>query len=244
MSSIIPTDIGAVSNYFPVEFAWSIASGAIAGMPTFIGREQDAGFYDYAQAFDRIAFRLLKEIRSKRMLKVMRVNDIISASGNDLVDIAETMGLSYFEGYIYNAYKRRALSWAQNPSGGTPTTIKRSLFYYIGEEAFPDGYNPDTGDKIIIEDVYLPSGTAVWGTTAGSTPDEGEWSDFVWGDSANITDENFIISVKFINSGSSTDRGTYQYWNEDANRTSLQKIIDQVKAAGLINTLIIIDDTP
>jgi len=212
-------------------------------MSEFIDREQDGGFYDYAQAFDRIAFRLLKEIRNDRVMKVIRVDDLLSASGQDLLYLAETLGIEFFENYIYNAFKQRALIWAQNVAGGIPNTIKRSLFYYIGEDAFPDGYDPDTGDRIIIDDISIPAGTAVWGTTAGSTGGEGIWGGFNWGDEDAITDENFKVTVYFNLSGASTDRSTYQYWNLDANRISLHKIIDQVKAAGMINTLIIMSGT-
>jgi len=241
--SFIPKDIDGVSNNFTTEFAWCIASGAISQMPEWFDREQDGGFYDYGQAFDRIAFRLLKEIRNDRMLKVIRVNDLMSASGQDLLNIASTLGLEFFENYIYDAYKQRALVWAQNVAGGIPKTIKRSLFYYIGSDAFPVSYNPDTGDRIIIEDIYIPSGTAVWGTTAGDTPGDANWGDFNWGDEEALTDENFKVSIYFNNSGSSTDRSTYQYWNLDVNRASLQKIIDQVKAAGMINTLVVLSGT-
>lgn len=237
--SFIPNDIGAVSNYFAEEFAWSIASGAIASMPDFFDREQEGGFYDYAQAFDRVAFRLLKEIRNQRIMKVIRVNDLISASGQDLLYIAETLGLEFFENYIYDAFKQRALIWAQNVAGGIPNTIKRSLFYYIGEDAFPVSYDPDTGDRILIEDVFIPSGTALWGTIAGDS----EWGSFNWGDQSVLTDENFRVTIYFNNSGASTDRSTFQYWNLDANRASLQKIIDQVKAAGMINTLYVVSGT-
>ncbi len=241
--SFVPDDIGSMSNYFAEEFAWSIASGAISQMPTFIGREQDAGFYDYAQVFDRIGFRILKEIRNQRLLKVIRVDDLLSASGDDLVNLATTIGLEFFENYIYDAFKQRTLTWAKNPSGGTPITIKRSLFFYMGSGAFPVNYNPDTGDKILIEDPQIPVGTAVWGTTAGMTPGEADWGDFNWGDETQLVDTNFIIKVLCVNSGTTTDRSTYQYWREDANRVSLQKIVDQVKAAGLINTLVIVDST-
>jgi len=239
--SVVPEDIGAVSNYFAEEFAWAIASGAISQMPSFIGREQDAGFYDFAQAFDRISFRLLKEVRNKRMLKVIRVDDLLSNSGQDLLDLAETLGLEFLENYIYDAYKQRALIWAQNVSGGIPNTIKRSLYYYIGEDAFPVDYDPDTGDRIIIEDIDLASGTAVWGTSAGGTDGEGIWGGFNWGDADAITDENFVVKIYFNLSGASTDRSTFQYWNLDTNRSSIQKIIDQVKAAGMINVLEVID---
>lgn len=241
--SFVPEDIGVVDNYFANEFAWAIASGAIAQMPTFIGREQDGGFYDYGQAFDRISFRLLKEVRNKRLLKVIRVDDLLSASGDDLLNTVQMLGLEFFENYIYDGFKQRSLAWAKNVSGGVPLTIKRSLFYYIGSDAFPSEYDPDTGDKIIIEDIFLASGTAVWGTSAGSTDGEADWGAFSWGTSEDISDENFKVSIYFNKSGSSDDRSTYQYWNLDANRVSLQKIIDQVKAAGLINTLFIIDDT-
>ncbi len=208
-------------------------------MPAFIGREQDGGFYDYAQAFDRVTFRLLKEIRNKRILKVIRVDDLLSASGQDLLNIAETLGLEFFENYIYDAFKQRALVWAQNVAGGIPKTIKRSLFFYIGSGAFPADYDPDTGDRIIIDDIDLASGTAVWGTTAGGTDGDENWGEFNWGDQDQITEENFKVTVIFNLSGVSTDRVNYQYWNLDANRVSLQLIIDQVKAAGLINTLIV-----
>jgi len=239
--SFIPDDIDAMSNNFSTEFAWSIASGAIAGMPLFIDREQDGGFYDYAQAFDRVTFRLLKEVRNERIMKVIRVDDLLSASGEDLLYLTEKLGIEFFENYIYDAFKQRALVWAQNVAGGIPSTIKRSLFYYIGEQSFPDGYNPDTGDRIIIEDIFIPSGTAVWGTTAGGTSGEEVWGSFNWGDEEAITDENFKVTIYFNISGSSTDRSTHQYWNLDANRASLQKIIDQVKAAGMINTLSILE---
>lgn len=237
--SFIPDDIDGVSNNFAVEFAWSIASGAIANMPEFFDREQDGGFYDYGQAFDRVAFRLLKEIRNNRITKVIRVNDLISASGQDLLYLVETLGLEFFENYIYDAFKQRALVWAQNVAGGIPRTIKRSLFYYIGEQAFPSEYDPDTGDRIIIEDIFIPSGTALWGTIAGDS----EWGNFNWGDQSVLTDENFKITIYFNNSGSATDRSTYQYWNLDTNRASLQKIINQVKAAGMINTLQVVSGT-
>lgn len=241
--SFVPNDIGAVSNYFAEEFAWSIASGAISNMAEFIDREQDGGFYDYGQAFDRVTFRLLKEIRNNRLMKVIRVDDLLSASGQDLLYIADTLGIEYFENYIYDAFKQRALIWAQNVAGGIPRTIKRSLFYYIGADAFPVDYNPDTGDRIIIDDIFIPSGTAVWGTSAGFTPGEANWGEFNWGDIEALTDENFKITIYFNLSGTSTDRSTYQYWNLDVNRASLQKIVDQVKTAGMINTLIIMSGT-
>jgi len=206
-------------------------------MPEFIGREQDAGFYDYAQAFDRVAFRLLKEIRNERILKVIRVSDLISASGEDLTNISQVLGLEFFENYIYDAYKLRALSWAQNVAGGIPNTIKRSIYFYVGSGAFPEGYDPDTGDRIVISDVNIPIGTAVWGVSGGDS----EWGNFNWGDQNVLTDEDFIVDVYFNLSGASTDRTTFQYWNLDANRVSLQKIIGQVKAAGLINILNVID---
>ncbi len=236
--SFVPNDIGAVSNYFQEEFFWSVTSGSVSQLPEFIGREQDAGVYDYFQAFDRIAFRLLKEIRNERLLKAIRVGDLESASGEDLVNLSKTIGLNLIENYIYDAFKQRTLTWARNPEGGTAKTIKRSLFFYIGADAFPVDYDPDTGDRIVIEDIISSaSGTAVWGTTAGSTPGDEDWGAFNWGDENQITDENFQVTVFFNLSGSITDRSTFHYWSLDANRATLQSIIDEVKAAGLINVL-------
>jgi len=238
LPEFIPVEQGAESIDFNVEFYYSVTSGSLSQFTSVVEREQDAGAYDYFQAFDRSTMRLLREIRNKRLLKTIKVDDLLSATDQDLLYLVETVGLEYFENYIYDAFKQRALIWAENVSGGTPQTIKRSLYYYIGSGAFPVNYNPDTGDRIIINDIVaLASSGAVWGTTAGSTTGEAPWGEFEWGTQDAINQENFKVTIYFNNSGDSTDRNTHQYWELDANRVSLNRIIDQVRSAGLINTL-------
>lgn len=240
----------ANSRLFDDQFIWAIQSGSISNLPLFIGREQNANVYDYYNAADQASHRLLQEIRNLRVTKVVRVDDLISASGDDLLLLSATLGLNLNESYLYDSLKQRALNWAANPDGGTEGAIKRALFFFIGSGAFSDGYDPNTGDKILIQTTtdFAGSGVAEWSDSGAPLSVEAEWGsntigDYVWSDAGQFGIEDFIITIKFINSGASTDVTTQQFWELDVNRVVLQRVIDNIKPAGYINTLIVTSGT-
>jgi len=246
VTSIIPTDPDGLKNTHLYEWLWSVTSGSIANMPQYLGKEQDANLYDFMQTMDRVSLRLIKEIRTNRLLKTVRSDDLVSASGDDLIAISEMVGLPFFEDYIYESLKQRVLTWAANPEGGTHKAIKSALYYYIGSGAFNQPYNIFSGSNIEIVSETDGTSNIVWGVD-GIPDDEGTWGDdtigsgsALWGDAEVFTGEDFVVKITFDFYGDSSDRDTFQYWGLDNNRLQLQRIIDQVKPAGYNNTLKII----
>jgi len=245
-TGIIPPNPDGLKGEFLYEWLWSVASGSIATMPQYLGKEQDANLYDYMQTMDRVALRLVKEIRTKRLLKTVRSNDLVSASGDDLIAISEMVGLPFFEDYTYESFKQRILTWAANPEGGTHGAIKRALYYYIGSGAFQQPYNILSGANIEIVSETDGTDNIVWGVD-GVPDDEGVWGDStigsispLWANAQAFTGEDFVVKITFDFYGMSYDRDSHQYWREDNARLQLQRIIDQVKPAGYNNTLKII----
>jgi len=243
VTGIIPDDPDGLKNTHLYEWLYSVVSGSIAEMPQYLGKEVDANLYDYMQTMDRVALRLIKEIRTKRLLKTVRSNDLVSASGEDLIAISEMVGLPFFEDYPYESFKQRILTWAANPEGGTHGAIKRALYYFIGSGAFVQPYNILSGANIEIVSETDGTDFIVWGVD-GIPDDEDFWGDntigsgvALWADAEAFTGEDFIVKVTFDFSGSSTDRDVLQHWQLDNSRLQLQRIIDQVKPAGYNNTL-------
>ena len=213
-------------------------------MPLHIGREQDAGAYDFLQSVDRQVAGLLNEIRNFRMSKVIRVDDLISSSGEDLDNRAEMNGLSKVSAYLYDSFKQRILNWADTVSGGTHGSIKSEMFYFIGSGAFDPAYDILNGVQIQVE---IPNSSAtVWGTTAGSTSGDDTWGDelvtgtALWSDNNAIATEDFTVIITLKNGGDDTDRDHYDFWALDANRAQLQEIIAEIKPVGYNNTLKIV----
>lgn len=233
------------SNIDTIQFNWAIQSGSISEMSTYLNRERDGGLYDFHQAFDYVALQLLKEIRNKRLLKTIRTNNLYSLSGDDLVEFSKMVGLPFFEGYPYDSFKNQILQWSQNPNGGTKPVMRGTLYNFMGSGTFLSDFDPEN-DNTQIHITIPNEGSVEWGTT-GEVFDSGtntKWGSLSadieydeWDTTASLSTESFVVEITLYNSGTTSERDTYQYWSQDSKRATLQKLIDSVKPVGFNNTL-------
>jgi hypothetical protein len=215
------------------KFGELIGSGPWESIPTSFAKDEDSNLYTLflaiMSAWD--TEKSYQDIRDEE-------RELINAVGKYLEYKAEYWGIIPFPAETTENLTIRADKyWTEFEGGGNEDSIKRALYYYIGEEAF-GSVGWDITPHIIITDpredstaYYWNDADAKWGAD-GIRAEEDQYS--FW--SVETDTSGFGIIVELTSgaaSGASYDITQYQYWNQDDKRVLLKEVVNLVKPLGI-----------
>ena len=214
------------------KFGQIVGSGPYSYLPSSYAKDEDSNMYRLLLAFmqswdTEIAFQNIRD----------EEKEVINAVGQVLEDAAKYWGITPFPAEsTENLVTRADKYWAEFEGGGNEDSIKRALYYYVGEDAFTLEWDETpyiyiTGPLSTSSGAYWNNAEAKWGAD-GVRAEEDQYS--FW--SVDSDTSGFTIIVELPSgsaSGAEYDATQYQYWNQSEKRLLLKEVVNLVKPLGI-----------
>jgi len=224
------------------DFGEIISSGTISHLPNIFSSTSESNIYKLCLAFDHVIDRvnILQEHRNKGRSIEIPFDD--NAIGEMIEELGKYFGLERIKGEPTDSFiNRLSYHWGYFEGGGSSGSIKQTIYYFIGPEAFADSL--DNTNAIIISNAS-GSGTQIyyWNRTPESKWGSGTTVYSYWSET-EAQNVGFVIDIylEYNDYTNLPQRHHYDYWTttsgsyaeqSERNRIFLKKVIDSVKPLG------------
>jgi len=236
------------------DFGEIITSGTIKNLPQLFITDETSNAYKLTFALDCELDRISNSQKHRDKGRTVEVPFNDNAIGEFLDELGRYWGIERMSDEPTDSFiNRLTYHWGYYEGGGSSGSLKQTIYYFIGPEAFADEL--ENTNAIIISDPSS-SGSEVyyWNDVTNSRWGSGTTIYSYWAeDMKNVYSFNIDIYLEYNDYVGKPQRKHFDYWGQmsgsyatqaERNRIILKKIIDIAKPLGKTYTLTIHGSAP
>jgi len=236
------------------EFGEIVSSGTLRYLPQAFVSDDTTNAYKLAFAMDCAIDRINNRQEHRNRGRTVEIPFDDNALGESLDELGKYWGLERLADEPTDSFiNRLTYHWGYFEGGGSSGSLKQTIYYFIGPEAFAESLDDTTA--IVISDPYS-SGAAVyyWNDVANSKWGSGATVYSYWLESyVDLYKFSIDIYLEYNDYVETPRRNHFDYWGQmsgsyveqsERNRVMLKNIIDTAKPLGKTYTLTIHGSAP